>query len=149
MSFTIIPAYLINFPSIFDPSFYLECGFGCHLWMASCVTLITCHIYLTHMTFCSFLSPFPPVDLHWFFEISIRTEKKFQWELKKNFSYKLTEILSQFEINSKMDISKNQWRSTPLSVMTFWWLSDGCLRLSDCYLIDVLWLFLSMTLYFL
>ena len=58
MSFTIIPAYLINFPSIFDPSFYLECGFGCHLWMAPCVTLITCHIYLTHMTFCSFLSPF-------------------------------------------------------------------------------------------
>ena len=26
----------------------------------------------------------PPVDLHWFFEISIRTEKKFQLELKKN-----------------------------------------------------------------
>ena len=25
----------------------------------------------------------PPVDLHWFFEISIRTEKKFQLELKK------------------------------------------------------------------
>ena len=33
----------------------------------------------------------PPVDLHWFFEISIRTEKKFQLELKKKFSYKLTE----------------------------------------------------------
>ena len=28
----------------------------------------------------------PPVDLHWFFEISIRTEKKFQLELKKKFS---------------------------------------------------------------
>ena len=28
----------------------------------------------------------PPVDLHWFFEISIRTEKKIQLELKKNFS---------------------------------------------------------------
>ena len=26
----------------------------------------------------------PPVDLHWFFEISIGTEKKFQLELKKN-----------------------------------------------------------------
>ena len=26
----------------------------------------------------------PPVDLHWFFEISIRTEKKIQSELKKN-----------------------------------------------------------------
>ena len=24
----------------------------------------------------------------------------------------MTEILSQFEINAKMDISKNQWRST-------------------------------------
>ena len=33
----------------------------------------------------------PPVDLHWFFEISIRTEKKIQLELKKKFSYKLTE----------------------------------------------------------
>ena len=93
------------------------------------------------------LSGKPPVDLHCFFEISIRTEKKFQWELKKKFIYKLTEIffqcslkfffssrpitekkfqwalkknfssfiteiLSQFEINAKMDISKNQWRST-------------------------------------
>ena len=28
----------------------------------------------------------PPVDLYWFFEISIRTEKIFQFELKKNFS---------------------------------------------------------------
>ena len=27
----------------------------------------------------------PPVDLHWFFEISIRTEKKIQLELKKKF----------------------------------------------------------------
>ena len=25
----------------------------------------------------------PPVDLHWFFEISIRIKKKFQLELKK------------------------------------------------------------------
>ena len=25
----------------------------------------------------------PPVDLHWFFEISIRTEEKIQLELKK------------------------------------------------------------------
>jgi hypothetical protein len=31
----------------------------------------------------------------WYFEISIRTEKKIQ-----------------FEMNAKMDISKNQWRST-------------------------------------
>ena len=37
----------------------------------------------------------PPVDLYWFFEISIRTEKKNQLELKKNFSYKLTEIFFQ------------------------------------------------------
>ena len=28
-------------------------------------------------------APKPPVDLHWFFEISIRTEKKIQLELKK------------------------------------------------------------------
>ena len=54
----------------------------------------------------------PTVDLHWFFEISIRTEKKIQLELKKKFSYKRTEILSQFEINAKMDFSKLQWRST-------------------------------------
>ena len=54
----------------------------------------------------------PPVDLHWVFEISIRTEKKIQSELKKKISYKLTEIFFQFEINAKMDISKNQWRST-------------------------------------
>ena len=31
-------------------------------------------------------SYYPPVDLHWFFETFIRTEKKFQLELKKNFS---------------------------------------------------------------
>ena len=37
----------------------------------------------------------PPVDLHWFFEISIRTEKKIQLELKKKISYKLTEIFFQ------------------------------------------------------
>ena len=29
------------------------------------------------------VSYIPPVDLHWFFEISIRTEKKIQLELKK------------------------------------------------------------------
>ena len=73
----------------------------------------------------------PPIDLHWFFEISIRTGKKFQlvyteiffqfslkfffsykFELKKNFSQFITEFLSQFEMNAKMDISKNKWRST-------------------------------------
>ena len=54
----------------------------------------------------------PPVDLHWFFEINIRTEKNIQSELKKNFSYIITEFLSQFEMNAEMYISKNQWRST-------------------------------------
>ena len=34
----------------------------------------------------------------------MRTEKKNQ--------YKLTEFLSQFEMNAEMDTSKNQWRST-------------------------------------
>ena len=72
-----------------------------------------------------------PCDLHWFFEISIRAEKKFQLvytefffqfllkfffssnlELKKNFSVFITEFLSQFEMNAEMEISKNQWRST-------------------------------------
>ena len=38
----------------------------------------------------------PPVDLHWFFEISIRTEKKFQLELKKKIQLVYTEILFQF-----------------------------------------------------
>ena len=28
----------------------------------------------------------PPVDLYWFFEISIKTEKKLQLELKKKIS---------------------------------------------------------------
>ena len=47
----------------------------------------------------------PPVDLHCFFEISIRAEKKFQLVY--------TEILSQFEMNAEMDISKKkQWRPT-------------------------------------
>jgi hypothetical protein len=32
--------------------------------------------------------------------------------MKKNFSLFITEFLSQLEINAKMDISKNQWRST-------------------------------------
>ena len=41
----------------------------------------------------------PPVDLHWFFEISIRTEEKIQLELKKKISYKLTEIFSQLSLN--------------------------------------------------
>ena len=31
----------------------------------------------------------PPVDLHLFFETSIRTDKKNQLELKKKFSYNL------------------------------------------------------------
>ena len=39
----------------------------------------------------AYVHSIPPVDLHWFFEISIRTEKKFQLELKKKISYKLTE----------------------------------------------------------
>ena len=34
------------------------------------------------------LSFIPPVYLHWFFEIFIRTEKKFQLELKKKINYK-------------------------------------------------------------
>ena len=60
---------------------------------------------LTKYTFCPTIATvLPPVDLHWFLKISIRTEKKFQ--------YKLTEILSQFEMNAEMEISKNQWRST-------------------------------------
>ena len=41
----------------------------------------------------------PPVDLHWFFEISIRTEKKNQLELKKKFNYKLTEKKFQLVYN--------------------------------------------------
>ena len=41
----------------------------------------------------------PPVDLYWFSEISIRTEKKIQLELKKKFSYKLTEIFFQCSLN--------------------------------------------------
>ena len=50
-------------------------------------------------------------SLKFFFSSRPITEKKFQWALKKNFSSFITEILSQFEINAKMDISKNQWRS--------------------------------------
>ena len=32
--------------------------------------------------------------------------------MKKKIQYKLTEFLSQFEINAEMEISKKQWRST-------------------------------------
>ena len=50
---------------------------------------------------------YPPVDLYWFFEISIRTEKKIQLELKKNFSYKLTEICSlKFFFSSRLRSEK-------------------------------------------
>ena len=31
----------------------------------------------------------------------------------------ITDFLSQFEINAKMDISKNQWRSTGLNFESF------------------------------
>ena len=48
--------------------------------------------------FSQMLNNCPPVDLHWFFEISIRTEKKIQLELKKNFSYKLTENFFQWSL---------------------------------------------------
>ena len=51
-------------------------------------------------------------SLKFFFSSRPVTEKKFQWAPKKNFSLFITEILSQFEMNAKMDISKNQWRST-------------------------------------
>ena len=37
----------------------------------------------------------PPVDLHWFFEISIRTEKKYQLQLKKKIQLVYTEIFFQ------------------------------------------------------
>ena len=43
---------------------------------------------------------------------SVRTEKKNSVKTEKKFQYKLTEFLSQFEINGEMDISKNQRRST-------------------------------------
>ena len=45
----------------------------------------------------------PPVDLHWFFEISIRTEKKFQLELKKKFSYNLNFTLIEYWANIHED----------------------------------------------
>ena len=58
--------------------------------------------------------PIPPVDLHCFFEISIRTEKKIQLELKKKFSYKLTGIFFQcslkFFFSSRLRTEKKfQW----------------------------------------
>ena len=45
----------------------------------------------------------PPVDLHWFFEISIRTEKKIQLVL--------TEILFRFKPITEKKISEN-WKKT-------------------------------------
>ena len=57
------------------------------------------------------VKPIPPVDLHWFFEISIRTEKKnqlvytdisFQFSLEFFFSSKLwTEKKFQWELKKK------------------------------------------------
>ena len=54
----------------------------------------------------------PPVDLHWFFEISIRTEKKFQLGLKK-ISVSLYWIFFQFEPNTEKKI---QWELKKKSV---------------------------------
>ena len=53
----------------------------------------------------------PPVDLHWFFEISIRTKKK-SVRTEKKISNFITKFSSQLEMNAEMDISKNQGRST-------------------------------------
>ena len=38
----------------------------------------------------------PPVDLHWFFEIFIRTEKKISVRTEKKIQLVYTEILFQF-----------------------------------------------------
>ena len=42
---------------------------------------------------------YPPVDLHWFFEISIRTEKKILVRTEKKIQLVYTEILFQFLLN--------------------------------------------------
>ena len=48
------------------------------------------------LMFSTIYADLPPVDLHWFFEISNRTEKKFQLVLKKKNQLVYTEILFQF-----------------------------------------------------
>ncbi len=48
---------------------------------------------MAHPTDCVFnkMLDYPPIDLHWFFEISITTEKIFQLELKKKIQLVYTE----------------------------------------------------------
>ena len=57
---------------------------------------------------------YPPVDLHLFFETSIRAEKKFQLELKKN-QLVYTDFFFQFLLNfffsSNLELKKNSVRT--------------------------------------
>ena len=48
-----------------------------------------------------FVKHIPPVDLHWFFGISIRTEKKIQQELKKKFSYFILKFFFSYKLELK------------------------------------------------
>ena len=59
---------------------------------------------------------YPPVDLHLFFETSIRAEKKFQLELKKNqlvytdFFLVVIEFFFQFKPRTEKKFSEN-WKN--------------------------------------
>ena len=56
-----------------------------YLTRKNALLLLTRFMYRVIMQTSKHLA-YPPVDLHWFFEISIRSEKKFQLILKKKFS---------------------------------------------------------------
>ena len=65
----------------------------------------------------------PPVDLHWFFEISIRTEKKIQLQLKKKFQLVYTEIFFQWSLkfffSYNLELNKNfsdHWKKNSVSL---------------------------------
>jgi len=48
-----------------------------------------------------------PVDLHCFFDLSIRTEKKKSGTTEKKILLVYTDFFFQFEMNAEMEISKN------------------------------------------
>ena len=66
----------------------------------------------------------PPVDLYCFFEISIRTEKKFQLELKKKFSNKLTELFFSVLTEKKIQLVYN-WNFFSVLTEFFFFSSNG------------------------
>ena len=69
---------------------------------------------------------FPPADLHWFFEISIRIENKIQWELKKKsvgLFWNLVSVLTEyFFFSSNLELKKNSVRTEIKFQLVYNWI---------------------------